>query len=188
MPRSTSDFEACPTGRPSSANALRWTPRLIALVVVGLAACARERDPITANELLGPDDDGTAVAVLTPEEGLEAREAMRAALAGTPIERPRRADEDGGPGVRWSDVPAAAYWGAVESEMAIVRTVEIPEGLRFELVTVRDEPATLIVHRDERIRATASVGSFGQRTDEARALEIAFRTALEAFGRKPGFE
>jgi hypothetical protein len=161
----------------------------VLLLVAGLTAvgCAPERDPIEANELLGPDDQG-AVAVLTPEEGADARAAMRAALAGTPIERPRRADEDGGPGVRWSDVPAAAYWGAVESEMAIIRTVEIPEGFRFELVTLRDEPATLTVERGDQIRATASVGSFGQRTDEARALEVAFRTALEAFGRKPSFE
>jgi hypothetical protein len=154
-------------------------------LAAALTACAPERDPIEANELLSHEDQG-AVAVLSPDEGDEAKAAMRAAFEGTPVERPTQAAD----GVRWSDVPAAAYWGALEVEMAIVRSAETPEGLRFELVTVREEPATLLVERvdaPERIRATATVGTFGQRTDDARALEVAFRTALEAFGRKPSF-
>lgn len=116
---------------------------------------------------------------------------MRDAMATAPSERPTAAKS----GVRWSDVPLALYWGAGAAEMAIVSSEETGNVIRFTLVSVRDEPATLVVERIEddatagvTIRATATVGSFGQRTDEAILLEQEFRKALEGLGRKPGFE
>jgi|JI10StandDraft_1071094.scaffolds.fasta_scaffold754976_2 hypothetical protein len=155
------------------------------LAVVWAAGCAPEREQVVANHLLTPDDQG-AVVEWDGGDRDQALAAMREALAGTPSERPTPAAD----GVRWSDVPAAAYWGAIAAEMAVVSSESGDRVMRFTLVTVRDEPATLVVERvdePDRIRATATVGSLGQLADEARRLEHEFRVSLEGFGRKPGF-
>ncbi len=155
-----------------------------------LAGCAPERDPVLANHVLAPDDRAARL-VWSDGQRTEALEAMREAMATAPAERTSAAKS----GVRWSDVPLAVYWGASAAEMAIVDSVAGENSLRFTLTTIRDEPATLLVERVDdppplglAIRATATVGIFGDGTAEARLLEAEFRKALEALGRKPGFE
>lgn len=156
---------------------------------VAVAGCAPERDPVLANHELAPGDRG-ATLIWSEGERSEAIDAMREAMATAPAERPSAARS----GVRWSDVPLAVYWGASEAEMAIVGSVEGENSLRFTLTSIRDEPVTLLVERVDdpplglTIRATATVGIFGDGTAEARLLEAEFRKALEALGRKPGFE
>jgi hypothetical protein len=152
-----------------------------------VAGCSPERDPVTANRILSPEDGQSSLQLSASQEG-EATEAMRFALDGTPLERPTPARH----GVRWEDVWLAVYWSIAEFEMAILRYSEPSPGrMVFELESALDEPATLVIERvetPEYIRATATVGSFGQREATARAMELAFRRVLEDFGRKPGFE
>lgn len=164
------------------------TGRVLTLAVATLLiGCAKERDPVTANHVFAPDD-ATASLELTDAKRAEAIEAMRAALAGMPAEQPTAARD----GVRWSDVWIAVYWSIADFEMAILTVSERTDArMVFQLETARDEPATLVVERvepPECIRATASIGTFGQHVETARALEVAFRRTLEAFGRKPGFD
>ena len=164
-------------------------PRPLTLCVASLlllAACAKERDPVTANQVLGPGDGG-AVQQLTPTQETAVLDAMREGTrVGDPeIPTPARY------GVRWSDVHQAAIWAASECDMAILRREETADGYRFELLTVRDEPAELLVHRAEPptiFTASATVGSFGQRPKDAERLVKEFGRFMRAFGKKPGFE
>jgi hypothetical protein len=168
----------------------------LCLALVGAPlACAPERDPVTANRVLAPGDE-TAVAQLTLDEEQEAIAAMRDVFAGMPAERPTPAgagsvDGTAG-GVRWSDVWISVYWSVAEVEMAILRVSESTDTrMVFELESALDEPARLIVEKvdsPERISATATVGTFGQREDVARTLEATFQRTLLAFGKKPGFD
>lgn len=142
---------------------------------------------MSANQVLAPNDTEASVE-WTDKERHEAIAAMRDALAGTPAEPPTPAPY----GVRWSDVWISVYWGVADYEMAILRFTEETEGrMVFELESALDEPATLVIEKvapPECIRSHATVGSFGQREEIARGLEVSFRRYLEAFGKKPGFE
>jgi hypothetical protein len=156
-------------------------------LLAALVGCAPERDPVSANQVLAPNDTEASVE-WTDKERHEAIAAMRDALAGTPAEPPTPAPY----GVRWSDVWISVYWGVADYEMAILRFTEETEGrMVFELESALDEPATLVIEKvapPECIRSHATVGSFGQREEIARGLEVSFRRYLEAFGKKPGFE
>jgi hypothetical protein len=161
---------------------------LLLLLAAGLSCvrCAPPPDPVTANRELAPGDE-LATRVLTPAEEKAIVIAMRDCVRVADPIRPTPAPH----GVRWSDVPAAVLWAADECDMAILRRETTPTGYRFELVTMRDEPAELIVDRVEPPTiavARARVGSLGQRVDDARRLEASFRRFLVAFGAKPGFE
>lgn len=119
----------------------------------------------------------------------------RAALAAmkTVVAEPYDVPAPARDGVRWSDVWDAVYWASYDVDMAIVRSRSERDGDRivFDLVTTRDEPGTLVVDRappPEGIDAVATVGTFGQRTDEARRLVERVKVRLVEFGRKPGFE
>lgn len=160
---------------------------LLLLLAVGLSCvrCAPPPDPVTANRVLGPGDE-LATRTLTPADEAALVAAMRdGAKVADPI-RPTPAPH----GVRWSDVPTAVLWAADECDMAILRRERTETGYRFELVTMRDEPAELIVDRIDPptiATARASVGSLGRRVDDARRLEASFRRFLLAFGEKPGY-
>lgn len=157
------------------------------LVCTSVAGCTPERDPIAANHVMDAGDE-TATIQWGDEDRAEAIAAMRDALAGTEAIRPTAAAN----GVRWSDVWLSVFWGVSEYEMAIREvSEETDERMVFQLENAFDEPATMVVERvgpPEHIKASASVGTFGQREVDARGIEQAFRRYLEAFGRKPGFE
>lgn len=139
---------------------------------------------MTANRVLEPSDED-AVRQLSPAEDQAALEAMRSVVRGeypTPTPAPY--------GVRWSDVPEAARIAASDVDMAIVRATVEGDVVRFEILTVRDEPAQLVVERrppPTMVRATATVGTFDQHPKEAERLLAAFDRTLRLLGKKPGF-
>lgn len=152
-----------------------------------VAACAPEQDPAATNEVLAPGDEGASI-VLTKAERAEAIAAMQSVVQG-PIEEPTPAKY----GVRWSDVSDAVRLACFETDMAVVRKRTENDGNRivFELVTTRDEPGTLIVDRlppPEMVKASARVGMFDERADDAASLVREFERYLRLFGEKPGFE
>ncbi len=127
--------------------------------------------------------------VLTQADQTEVLAALRSITQDRAlVNRPRPAPG----GIRWSDVPLAAEWavGEVGVEMAIVNTVRHNDGYTFQLKTVEDRPAELIVRRrlDQRVYdATATVGRFADDHQRADALLRAFDRMMRAFGRKRGF-
>lgn len=150
-----------------------------------LAACSPRPDPVTANRRLEPGDE-VAVTILDERGQAILIESMRAAVRTSDPILPTAAPH----GVRWSDVPNAVADAAGACDLAVVRREETPSGYRFTLVSNRDEPATLEVTRGNApgdISATASVGSFAQRPEEAKRLVEEFDRFLRAYGRKPGF-
>jgi hypothetical protein len=159
---------------------------LLALIVAAAGCGAPERDPVESNRVLEAGDEG-AVRRLGGTEQAEAIDAMRSAFAGVEPKRPTPATH----GVRWSDVPAAAYWAGLSVEFAILESQVDAERARFVYVGVRDEPAELLVERrppPEMFIVRARVGTLGQRVDVAATFEAEFRAQLLAFGRKPGFD
>ena len=129
---------------------------------------------------------------LTGEEQESVRDAMRLFAEGqSPSQTPRPADH----GMRFSDVESAAFYAAVNSEMALLDVIDEADGarLRFQLVTIEEWPAELIVERidgPEVYRARASVGRFPQmdeRQERAEELLNAFDRQMRSFGRKPRF-
>ncbi|MBL9149232.1 MAG: hypothetical protein JNM94_11115 [Phycisphaerae bacterium] len=151
------------------------------------AGCAPEQDPAATNEVLAPGDEGASI-ILTAPERAEAIAAMQSVVHG-PIEEPAPATH----GVRWSDVPEAVRLACFETDMAVVRRRTEDNGNRivFELVTTRDEPGTLIVDRlppPEMVKASARVGMFAERADDAANLVREFERYLRLFGEKPGFD
>jgi hypothetical protein len=112
-------------------------------------------------------------------------------------------------GLRWSDVQQAAAWAVAEDgvEMAIVQTLRHDEtgmvinekvrvaerliwGYTFQLKTIEDRPAQLVVRRrDDRsvYEASVTVGRFGDDYQRAEKLRTAFDSMMHAFGRKRGF-
>jgi len=123
----------------------------------------------------------------------------------TPVNPPRPAPG----GLRWSDVQPAAAWAVAEPgvEMAIVQTLRHDKngmvinetarfgasliwGYTFQLKTVEDRPAQLIVRRRDDpsvYETTATVGRFFDDYQRAEKLRAAFDHMMRAFGRKRGF-
>ena len=96
-------------------------------------------------------------------------------------------------GMRFSDVPDAVNAACADVEMAVVSSAKVEKGkggLRFELKTIEDWPAELIVLRtgDGGVyEATAKVGRFGDHTERAGRLREALRKQMLAFGAKRRF-
>jgi hypothetical protein len=80
----------------------------------------------------------------------------------------------------WDDVRVAAGVGVGAIEASILDTTASDEEIRFDLVTIRSEPGLLTVRRagPDSVRATASVGRFGDPAREQRLLH-AFARRLE---------
>lgn len=132
-------------------------------------------EPASVNRRLTPEQQQGIVAVFADAQSPVQREAAR------PLET---AGEAG----RWMDVPAVARKAAGDCEMGVLSEDRIEGGLRYRLRSIQDDPATLTVTGDEAhgvISVQASVGDFGQRADQARRLERAFRSRLREWSRVP---
>lgn len=163
---------------------------LFAVCVVALAGCSSEPFAAADQRRL-TDDEPRWRNVLSGSEQSEVSAAMGSVAAGaTVVERPQRAPH----GVRWSDVEAAASAAAAEVEMAIVRTVKLPDaapGFEFILKSVDDRPASLTVRRLESDRvyeAAATVGRFGDDHVTEKKLLAAFERFMHDYGNKRRFE
>jgi hypothetical protein len=94
-------------------------------------------------------------------------------------------------GVRWSDVPMAAHYAAMEVEMAIVQRQRQDDQWRFTLRSANERPAVLIVQREQPptvYSATATVGLFEDDVSSAAKLLEAFDVQMRAFGAKRAFD
>ena len=142
---------------------------------------------MTANHVMAPGDE-LAVMQLTPAQDREALNAMRSVVSGD-VEHPTPARH----GMRFDDVPEAVRLACNEVDMAIVTSTKSKDHntWTFEIVTVRDEPAEMIVERrpaPDMVAPRASVGTFKEREREAKALIDQFYRMLRALGAKPGWE
>ncbi len=149
-----------------------------------LAACEQPEAAVSSQALATQER-----LLLTQADQTEILAALRSITQDRSlVNRPRPAPG----GLRWSDVEQAVAGavGEVGVEMAIVNTVRHDDGYTFQLKTVEDRPAELIVRRrpDQRVYdATATVGRFADDHQRAEALLVAFDRMMRAFGRKRGF-
>lgn len=159
-----------------------------------LAAC--EADPGYAAEdgrgRMQSDESDHWPDRLTQSEQEEVENALRSFADGESVSLPPGPAEYG---MRFSDVEAAAFYAAINSEMSVIDVKEEQGGdrLRFQLVTIEDWPAELVVDRVDGptvYEATATVGRFPDMEDrQARAADLldAFARQMKGFGRKPRF-
>lgn len=130
--------------------------------------------------------------VLNDRDRADIRAAFAALVAEhEPVSPPRPAEH----GVRWSDVQLAAYYAAMDVEMAIMRThrstIDGQDQLRFDLRSANEVRSELTVLRvdDERVyHASATVGLFEDDHEAAARLLAAFDRRMRGFGRKRSFE
>ncbi|TVQ52498.1 MAG: hypothetical protein EA377_10055 [Phycisphaerales bacterium] len=173
---------------------LRGECLAVLLLLAGLAVfsngCAPD-PPAAESNLRLTEDEATIRWTLDDRDRGPILEAMRSI---EPDHQPTRRPGPAPHGVRWSDVPDAAHFAAIESEMVILKTepgryeaIDQVDEFVFTLRTIDDQPATLIVTRrpePEIVEVHAVCGLFGDRDDRARELERAFDRKLRAFGRK----
>lgn len=116
------------------------------------------------------------------------RRAVREVFGGLAGDRvPIDPPIDAGGGVRWTDVYSAALFACDQTEMAIVRMVATPEGYDVQLKTIEDYPGRMLIHarpHPQVYEAQATIGLYGDRTERARQLLVAFDDQMRAFGRK----
>ena len=165
-----------------------------------LAAC--EQRPVVLSQTLKTDEK----LLLSAADQAEILAAFRSIAQGRTMVNPPRPAPGG---LRWSDVQQAAAWAVAEDrvEMTIVKTLRHDEtgtvinenervaerliwGYTFQLKTIEDRPALLVVRRrDDRsvYEATVTVGRFGDDYQRAEKLRTAFDSMMRAFGRKRGF-
>ena len=173
---------------------LRGDSLAVLLVLAGLTVfsigCAPD-PPAAESNLRLTEDEAKLRWTIDDRDREPILEAMRSVA---PDHSPGRRPGPAPHGVRWSDVPEAAYYAAIESEMVILRTepgeyeaIEQVDEFVFTLRTIDDQPATLTVTRrpePEVVGVHAVCGVFGDRDDRARDLQRAFDRKLRAFGRK----
>ncbi len=144
------------------------------------SACEPKENPVLSNEQFR-GERYTANQLLTPAQNHEVVDALRATAVGMPTE-PLTAAPDS---VRWSDVRAAANAAVNAAEMGLVSSSLEGTTWTFAILTQGGDPATLtVVRRDppEMYLATATVGTFGERFDNAERLVREFRMAMRRFG------
>lgn len=152
-------------------------------LLTALTASCQPKPPVQATYNLDSKQDlFPASLVLSPEADQEAIAIMRNAMPA-----------DGGTlapaahGVRWSDVPKAARWGAGVAEMAVLSEQRESDRMVFQIITAADDPVTLTVTREPPptiYSASISAGLFGDRTDIEQRLRREFDSAMQLFGRK----
>ncbi len=169
----------------------------------GLAGCASKPRPAADTALTQQPDEPATIGSPSPEVRNEIIAAFRslpsadAASTSAPVVG---AAAQG----RWSDVYAAVLYACDDAEMAVVRKREFTWGWVFDIRTVEDWPATLIIQRSDSTEgassipagavhrtgaiyhASAIVGRLHDRSTRAQALLDAFDRHLLAFGRKRG--
>ena len=161
------------------------------ILTVVLPGCSSP-EPMTAESNLRLTDEEAKIRwTIDRRDHGQILKAMRSVAPDhRPAERPAPAPH----GVRWGDVPAAAFYAAQEAEMAIIRTEPEVDAANdevrrftFTLRTIDDRPATLVVERKPEpdiFVATATCGRFGDQEAWAARLVEAFEKKMIAFGRK----
>ena len=146
--------------------------------------CGCARYAAESNQLFNEEADSSAVTILDTHELSAVEKAIgQAAADHIPVRTPHPATY----GVRWSDVPNAVVYALDEVEMAVVSKREHDWGWEFQILSVEDDPGTLLVKRtnDERVyEATATIGGLIVQTERAQVLLNEFDKQMLAFGRK----
>ncbi len=151
-----------------------------AIVFLGCVACQPKENPVLSNEQF-PGEKHPSNVLLSNEQQADVVAALRATAVGMPTDPLTSAPN----AVRWSDVKAAAHAAIVAADMGVVKSTLDGETWTFEIETQGGEPAKLtVVRRDppEMYLATASVGTFGERFDNAERIVREFRMAMRRFG------
>lgn len=163
------------------ARVARKTCRACAAVaLLCCVACEPKENPVLSNEQF-PGEKYPPNVLLSNEQRAEVVAALRATAVGMPTDPLASAPN----AVRWSDVKAAAHAAIVAADMGVVNSTLDGETWTFEIETQGGEPAKLtVVRRDppEMYLATASVGTFGERFDNAERIVREFRMAMRRFG------
>ncbi|MSR70287.1 MAG: hypothetical protein EXS17_08085 [Phycisphaerales bacterium] len=150
---------------------------VVALCCVG---CQPKENPVLSNEQF-PGEIYPSNVLLTQAQRGEVVAALRATAVGMPTDPLTKAPD----AVRWSDVKAAANAAIVAAEMGLVKSTLDGETWTFEIETQGGEPAKLTVVKraaPEMYLATATVGTFGERFDNAERIVREFRMAMRRFG------
>jgi len=196
--------------------------RFLATFLLAAAVGCSSPDPAARNEVLAPGDEwNRTVLDRTERDEVRSilREAVRTDDPAFPQPAPHGMRWSDVPaaakraaarieaavvvGERWGtiaatgeDGPSADPFGSgflMPPPVALVGDIASgPERWVFELKTIRDEPAWLVVPRGaggaEVIgEVVAEVGIAGERRDDAARLVAAFDEALRALGRRPSF-
>ena len=152
---------------------------------LGLATgCSAPPYAASTNSVLVPEDLHKK-KTLTAAEQSQLRAAFDELAVG---HKPVNSYDKSSGKLRWSDVPNAVAFACDDAEMGIVRTVKRDWGYEFQLRTIEDYPAQLIVKRthDDRVyKATAVVGHFEDHQDRAAALIKALDKQMKAFAEVP---
>lgn len=157
------------------------------LCLLALAAGCSANRPYAAAKLHLSDDEQGQNLVLDDSDRAEIRRAFAALVAEHEPVSPPAPAAPGASGVRWSDVQLAAYYAAMDVEMAIMRTQRSPGQLHFTLRSASERTGELIVRQvdDERVYlAQATVGMFRDDHETAQRLLDAFDRRMRNFGRK----
>ncbi len=152
----------------------------LAVACAFLASCQPKENPVLSNENF-PGERYEANMVLSDAQQAAVVFALRGTAEGESFEPMTSAPD----AVRWSDVPAAANAAVSAAEMGIATSTLAGETWTFDLRTQGGEPAQLVVVRrapPEMYLATAAVGSFGERFNEAERIVREFRMAMRRFG------
>ena len=118
-------------------------------VVVGLAGCSGSYpNAVAHNRDLAEEADngvpGRSDQQLTGRQKSASLRAMKSVAAGhTVVNRPAAAPR----GVRWSEIPRAVGWacGQAGVEMVVTNTFADPDEYQFELLTIENFPAELVI-------------------------------------------
>lgn len=153
---------------------------VFALVGVPCGGCQPKPNPVLSNERF-PGEKYAPNVILDTQQSDDVVAALQATAAGMPT-RPMTSAPDK---VRWSDVKAAAWAAVKTSEMGVVESKLEGETWTFLIQTQGGEPAKLTVDRrppPAMYYATATVGSFGERYNDAERIVREFRMAMRRFG------
>jgi hypothetical protein len=154
-----------------------------------VAGCATAPFAATTNRRIEREQQVPSTVLDVSDHQLIRQTMLDAAGDRTVSERPRAAEF----GVRWSDVQMALAEACYEEgvEMAVVSVQEHEWGYAFDLRTVEDRPAGLVVTRrppPEVYHVAAWVGRFRDDPERAARLIEAFDRQLRQFGAKPQFD
>jgi len=195
-----------PAGRSPAGRGA--APLLAIALLVPLAACQRPVPPSAALNRPDPAPDPATEIDGLPEgvwatrilDGSE-RQAVLGIFEALPYGEigpgPAPATD---PPIRWSDLDRAVRQGAPRADAAVLRahlepasakTPEQAQRIVYDLMTIDDQPARLVIERrppPALYTATASVGLLADRTEWAARIVEAVHRELLAFGRVPRLE
>jgi hypothetical protein len=156
-------------------------------VIWAISGCAKQPYAATTTLRLTPEEQSRKSDLSVADER-RIESAFQSLAAGEKAVNPP------GPaphGMRWSDLPRALDAACAEVEMAVVQATQYEWGTEFTLITIKDYPGTLTVKNIGEpgiYEAHASIGLFGDHTNQADALLAALHKSMLAFGRKREFE